>query len=104
MCFSCGVQPQYLIISFIVCSDCTDFQAVCASHEEHRERKEQDMEYPKPLMSISELKEMGYSEFYLRRVVHSKYGSRVSVLTKKNGKYLIKTAEFDKLQNRGCFR
>ena len=67
-------------------------------------RKEQDMEYPKPLMSISELKEMGYSEFYLRRVVHSKYGSRVSVLTKKNGKYLIKTAEFDKLQNRGCFR
>lgn len=39
MCFPCGVQPQYLIISFIVCSDCTDLQAVCASHGEHRDKK-----------------------------------------------------------------
>ena len=39
VCFPCGVQPQYLIISFIVCSDCTDLQAVCASHGEHRDKK-----------------------------------------------------------------
>lgn len=38
VCFPCGVQPQYLIISFIVCSDCTDIQAVCASHGGHREK------------------------------------------------------------------
>lgn len=39
VCFPCGVQPQYLIISFIVCSDCTDLQAVCASHGGHRGEK-----------------------------------------------------------------
>ena len=62
------------------------------------------MKYPKPMMSITELKKMGYPEDYLRRVVHGKYGSRVAVQNKKNGKYLIKTDEFEKLQNRGCFR
>lgn len=62
------------------------------------------MEYPKAIMSIAELKAMGYSETYLRRVVHSRYASRVAVQTKKNGKFMIKTEEFEKLQNRGCFR
>lgn len=60
------------------------------------------MEYPKPLMSITELRKMGYGKDYLMRVVHSKHSSRVAVRT--TGKWLIKTDEFEKLQNRGCFQ
>lgn len=62
------------------------------------------MDYPKPIMSISELKQLGYPEDYLRRAVHSKHGPKFAILTARNGKWLIKTAEFEKLQNRGCLR
>ena len=62
------------------------------------------MDYPKPIMSLKEMQEMGYPEDYLRRAVHSKHASKFAIQTKKNGKWLIKTGEFEKLQNRGCLR
>lgn len=61
------------------------------------------MEYPKPIMSISELSEMGYSKYYLKCAAHSKHSSKFVIRNKRSGKIFIKTEEFEKLQNRGCF-
>lgn len=62
------------------------------------------MEYPKPIMSIKEMNALGYPMDYLRRAVHSKHAPKFAVQTARGGKWLIKTAEFEKLQNRGCLR
>lgn len=62
------------------------------------------MKYPKPIMTIAELKKMGYTEDYLRRAVHSRHASKFAVQTCRRGKWLIKTEEFEKLQNRGCLK
>lgn len=62
------------------------------------------MDYPKAVMSIKELQEMGYPRDYLLRACHSKHASKLCIKTSRRGKFFIKTAEFEKLQNRGCLR
>lgn len=62
------------------------------------------MEYPKPIMTISELQEMGYPREYLLRACHSKHAGKLCIRTSRRGKFLIKTEVFEYLQNRGCLR
>ena len=62
------------------------------------------MDYPKEIMSISEMKAMGYPKDYLYRAVHSKHAPKFAIQTSRRGKWLIKTSEFEKIQNRGCLR
>lgn len=64
------------------------------------------MQYPKPVMSITELhKEMGFSKDFLYRAVHSRLASKFAVKQgKNNAKYQIDTVEFEKIRNRGLLR
>lgn len=52
------------------------------------------MKYPKLIMSITELTELGFSRDYLKRCTHIKGfpGTRTS----KKGKWMIDTEEFEK--------
>lgn len=67
------------------------------------ERKAGDkVNYPKPVMTISELKKMGFPKEYLYRAVHSQYSKKFAVKQgKNNSKYQIDTAEFEKIRQRG---
>ena len=67
-------------------------------------KKGEKMDYPKEIMSISEMKAMGYPKDYLYRAVHSKHAPKFAIQTSRRGKWLIKTSEFEKIQNRGCLR
>lgn len=60
------------------------------------------MEYPKPLMSLSEMQVLGFSKNYLYQVLHSKYSAKFSMRAgTRNSKFMIDTAEFEKLRKRG---
>ncbi|SHI44578.1 hypothetical protein [Parasporobacterium paucivorans] len=59
------------------------------------------MNYPKPLMSISELTELGFSRDYLKRIVHHKQAVKFANRTSRGGKFIIDTEEFEKLRKRG---
>lgn len=52
------------------------------------------MNYPKPIMSITELTKLGFSRDYLKRCIHIKGfpGTRTS----PNGKWIVDTEEFEK--------
>ncbi len=52
------------------------------------------MEYPKPIMSISELTKLGFSDAYLREAVRAK-DQRFATRTSPRGKYMIDTAKFE---------
>lgn len=62
------------------------------------------MEYPKQIMSISEMKKMGHSVDFLRRAVHSRHAGQFAFQTSRRGKWLIDTQEFEKLRKKGAFR
>lgn len=59
------------------------------------------MEYPKPLMSITELNKLGYPRDFLERIVHHKNSSLFTRRTSPQGKYLIDTYEFEKAMRTG---
>lgn len=61
------------------------------------------MQYPKPIMSITELnKEMGFSKDFLYRAVHHRLAHKFAVKNgKNNSKYQIDTEEFEKIRKRG---
>ena len=63
-----------------------------------------NMVYPKSVMKISELTELGFSKEYLKRCVNNKYHGHtfaVKTGTAKNSTWLIDTAEFEKKRKRG---
>lgn len=64
------------------------------------------MEYPKPMMSLKELKDMGLPREYLLRAVHCQYAHKFIDRSGSaaNSKFLIDTAEFEKLRKKGVFR
>ena len=63
------------------------------------------MEYPKPIMGRRELMALGFSDWYLRRVMHSKYANKFvrRTGTAKNSKAMFDTKEFEKLRLKGVF-
>lgn len=54
------------------------------------------MDYPKPLMSITELNKMGYPRDYLGRYVRSRFAEKSVIRTSKRGKYLIDVTRLEK--------
>ena len=52
------------------------------------------MEYPKAIMSISELTKLGFSDSYLREAVREK-DQRFATRTSPKGKYMIDTEKFE---------
>lgn len=62
------------------------------------------MQYPKPLMSISEMVELGYSKDYLKRIVHHRLAYRFADRTSARGKFRIDTEEFEKLRKKGALK
>ncbi len=54
------------------------------------------MNYPKALMSITELNKLGFPREYLERYVRSRYADKAVIRTSKRGKYLIDTAKLEK--------
>lgn len=65
------------------------------------------MEYPNPIMSITEMVNiMHFSRDYMRRMVHHKYADKYVQKTgkAKNSKILIDTAEFEKLRKKGVLK
>lgn len=63
------------------------------------------MNYPKPVMGITELQQMGFSAWYLRKVVHHRYAHKcvTKTGTARNSKVMIDTEEFEKLRQKGVF-
>jgi len=57
------------------------------------------MIYPKPLMSITELCELGFSRDELNRDVHAK-GQRFATKTPGGGKWRIDTEEYEKFRKK----
>ena len=59
--------------------------------------------YPKPIMKMSELKEMGFSEDYLLRVFRTR-NQKVAwkASNKINSPILFDTEELEKLRRRHC--
>lgn len=60
------------------------------------------MRYPKPIMSISEMAEMGFSRTALYEFAHHQLAERYVIKTPKGGKIFFDTAEFEKLRSRLC--
>ncbi len=63
------------------------------------------MEYPKPIMSTSELMKLGFSKLYLNEMAHRKnqnYCTRTS--SKPNAKLLFDTARLEKERERMLVR
>lgn len=54
------------------------------------------MKYPKAVMSITELAEMGFSRKELTKAAHHHLSSKYIVKTIGGGKYFFKTEEFEK--------
>lgn len=59
--------------------------------------------YPKPIMKMSELRQMGFSEEYLLRVFRT-YNQKVAwkASNKVNSVILFDTEELEKLRRRHC--
>lgn len=53
------------------------------------------MDYPKPLMSIKELADMGFSKTYLYEMAHQR-GQKFATTTTGGGKFIFDTAKFEK--------
>ena len=53
------------------------------------------MEYPKPIMSITDLEELGFSRIELKNAVHAK-GQDFAVKTAGQGKWKIDTHKFER--------
>jgi len=73
---------------------------VCALKEEFNGKEEKIMQYPKPIMSITELTKLGFSRDYLDRAVHSKHADYFARRTSKRGKFLIDTEKFEKAREK----
>lgn len=54
------------------------------------------MKYPKPLMSISELVELGFSRTDLKQAAHHHLSYKYIQVTKGNGKFLFDTEQWEK--------
>lgn len=54
------------------------------------------MKFPKAIMSITELTELGFSRDYLGKAVHSKHAGEFAHRTSRKGKFLIDTEKFAK--------
>lgn len=57
------------------------------------------MQYPKQLMSISELVLLGYSRDYLKNIVHAP-GQKFATLTPGGGKWQIDVEELERYRTR----
>lgn len=62
----------------------------------------EDMEYPKKLMSVSEMTKLGFSRAMLYELAHHQLAYRYIVSTRGGGKFLFDTDEFEKLRGRVC--
>lgn len=53
------------------------------------------MTYPKPIMSLAELRQMGFSREYLLQMCHRR-GQKYATQLCKNGKFIIDTEKFER--------
>ena len=60
-----------------------------------KEERSENMHYPKPIMKITQLNELGFSRDFLNRAVHHK-GQGFAHKTSEKGDWLIDTDEFEK--------
>jgi len=56
------------------------------------------MQYPKPIMTITELVPLGFTKHYLKRVCHVK-GQDFAKKTPGGGKYYFDVEKFEKWRN-----
>ena len=56
------------------------------------------MNYPKPIMSISELVKMGFPKELLYKAAHAKGSERYVTKTPGRGKFLFDTEKFEKVR------
>lgn len=54
------------------------------------------MNYPKALMSVSELTKLGFSKADLYRAIHHRMAYKYIQATKGNGKFLFDTEQWEK--------
>lgn len=54
------------------------------------------MQYPKPTMSITELKKLGFSKDFLYRMAHRKGQTYCTRMAGKNTKLIFDTEKFEK--------
>lgn len=57
------------------------------------------VQYPKPIMGITELRGLGFSRNYLHQVVHAR-NQKFATMTMGEGKWYIDTEEFEKWRQR----
>ena len=57
------------------------------------------MKYPKPIMTIKELKELGYSEYLLKQAAHHSLAYKYIIRNNDKGKIRFDTAAFEKVRN-----
>ena len=63
------------------------------------------MTFAKPLMTIKELKAMGFTPSFLDRAVHSEFRDDFVITNgKSRSKQIIDTEAFDRLLKKGAFR
>lgn len=64
------------------------------------------MKYPKPVMSISELRKMGMAEEWLKSIYRTEYNRRNKVVwktgTASNSKMLFDTEELERYRRAQC--
>ena len=53
------------------------------------------MEYPNPIMSITELEEMGFTRSYLKEMAHRR-GQKYATYSVGRGKFFFDTRRFEK--------
>lgn len=61
------------------------------------------MVYPKPIMSVTELTELGFPRDYLMRIVHARgqqFAFHMDGKKKSNSKWLFVTDEFEKWRSK----
>lgn len=61
------------------------------------------MEYPKPVMTLKELSDLGFSMYLLRCATKCKYANRFVTRNTRGGKIFIITKEFEKVRAKGVF-
>ena len=61
------------------------------------------MNYPKPVMKINELTELGFSRTFLLNACHSQHAKKFVFRNGKRGDFMIDTQKFDQLNEKGAF-
>lgn len=61
------------------------------------------IEYPKPVMTMSEMMELGFSRYFLQCAARCKFKDEITIRNGKRGNIYFITASFENLRQKGFF-